>query len=1014
MKLSIIFQPAYAIVGIKMKHFIGKFRQLKIAPRSKIALLGLILLFNLFASVFSVAPYKATPAYALGESYIFYYDKGDAAAIKQGLSDLSFDNLGKTSVYLRGGNFGSTPLGFTYDTSSSDLGSLGAGSNNATYDVTYFCANKKPEANPSDGSIAISLAASLPLNDKFDQTKSFNGTVSFTSASKDTTQYVNGGRAGGSTTSGTQDLAISDVPSSCLPSGLSKSSPTKNIALQNYALLGSSAQKNWPGVTSSSKQNVTANATANQGSGGNGGSSDTTPSCEASGFSLSWVLCPIIEGAAKASDGIYHNLIQPMLKTQPINLNDPTHDPTHLYDIWTHFRIYGDIFLLIALLVIVFGESIGGGLVDAYTAKKILPRLLVAAIAINLSIYLVALAVDVTNIVGGGIAALIEAPFKSAEAANGAYTLHIGGTTGDLGMTTLIAGVGAAWIGGGELFAFLFVMLGLPVLFTLIAILTTVILRQGLIILLILFSPVAFALYCLPNTEKYFRQWWELLVKTLIVYPLISVLFAIGNVLSVTINSTASGITGSFTAILSVFALFAPLFLIPFSFRIAGGLLARYHELATTSRKRAHEGILGNVNDQNSLRNRSKRRMFAKYTAAESRAINSAKGPEASFFQRRRAGLINGLDGRVNERQSRYTREAAEIANMISATGNDDDHYAANWFSYGRGQVAPSGLKDGNGKAIAAGTVFDSERFFDAKGREINGNYAQRSAAKLAHNQHEAGRSLEYPVRKIQTDDDIANFRRGFAATALRQGWTNGEMQGVHAASTFEHKDKFPELWYEKPRLEGDHVEWDQVSDNTPAGRANRAGMVSELHKARQSFQLGTVRDASARAWNDQRNAIQSNLDAGHAPTEQDAVFYAQTNEILDSMVSRGVITREGEAGPEMAASGATPAMQGVLKAMQKNRRYDTAPARDPATGQSSVNQRVIYNTEAVEAAVTASPRLPNGRPSLSRDDAIDAHAAPVQRLPAPGTIGPSSLSKTVDVTGDAERSSITTDSSNP
>jgi hypothetical protein len=143
-----------------------------------------------------------------------------------------------------------------------------------------------------------------------------------------------------------------------------------------------------------------------------------------------------------------------------------------------------------------------------------------------------------------------------------------------------------------------------------LAVLITIIVRTGLIVFLVLISPVAFALYCLPNTEQYFRKWWDLLFKTLLIYPIIAVIFALANVLSITINSAAStALQQPIAQLLSVIALFVPLFLIPYSFRIAGGMLGRVHELATEGRKRAHTGIVGSERDQGSWRNKTRRKL---------------------------------------------------------------------------------------------------------------------------------------------------------------------------------------------------------------------------------------------------------------------------------------------------------------------------------------------------------------------------------------------------------------------
>lgn len=293
--------------------------------------------------------------------------------------------------------------------------------------------------------------------------------------------------------------------------------------------------------------------------------------CESHGGSLSWIFCPLINGLASAVDGIWTKIIQPQLATTPINLTNPNSDPSNIFKIWKEFRIYGDIFLVIALLVIVFGQSIGGGLIDAYTAKKILPRLLISAVLINLSIYIVSGLVDLTNILGKGIGALLTEPFKHADA----YHLTLSGGTSGLGiaMLGLFAVVGVALIAVAQFTLLLYLI---PVFLLFLAILVVVIVRRALIVLLIVVSPVAFALYCLPNTEKYFKQWWDLLLKTLLIYPIMAVLFALGFIMSATIGASAHGHSGpisSLTQFVAIFAFMVPLGLIPFAFKMAGGII---------------------------------------------------------------------------------------------------------------------------------------------------------------------------------------------------------------------------------------------------------------------------------------------------------------------------------------------------------------------------------------------------------------------------------------------------------
>lgn len=354
----------------------------------------------------------------------------------------------------------------------------------------------------------------------------------------------------------------------------------------------------------------------------NDASASGTPSCDNSGFSLSWIMCPLIDGMAKAVDGIYGDLVEPLLATPPIVINQPAGcltnpptvtngcDPTHTYEIWSEFRTYGNIFLVLALLGLVFGEIIGGGIIQAYTAKKMLPRILLAVILINLSVYLIAALLDITNVIGVGLSQLISAPFTAA----GAFHIVINGTTSGIGLGVFVgAGVASIWalaLAPELIMMFLLFML-LPALLAMLAVLFTVVIRQGLIIFLVISSPVAFALYVLPNTEQYFKKWWHLLFTTLLVFPIIAVIFAMANALSVTLSNTAAGQNGGLATISQLVAMVAivmPLFLIPFAFKIAGGVLGSIYGGLSGLGKKAASGIQGDPRNENSFQNKMRRR----------------------------------------------------------------------------------------------------------------------------------------------------------------------------------------------------------------------------------------------------------------------------------------------------------------------------------------------------------------------------------------------------------------------
>jgi len=553
----------------------------------------------------------------------------------------------------------------------------------------------------------------------------------------------------------------------------------------------------------------------------NGGAGDTSaaesPTCESSGFSLSWIMCPIINGLASAVDGIYSTFIQPLLQTNPI-VTTANGDPTNIYKIWSNFRIYGDVFLVIALLVIVFGQSIGGGAIDAYTAKKVLPRLLIAAVLINLSIYIVALLVDITNIVGGGIQTLLTQPFQNA----GQFTLKLSGDTSATlafgGVASLAALVGGIWVLAGAGLAGSLIILGpliqfvllfilFPALLTFLAILATVLIRRGLIILLVVVSPVAFALYCLPNTEQYFRKWWDLLFKTLLVYPIIAVVFAIANIMSVTINMGGNGSNFALkwvAQLMSVAALIIPLFLIPFAFRIAGGILGKAHEAISNYNKRGMEAIKGNVNDPNSLRNSTKRKAGASMVRGRSLGVaglgsyskNQTGDSLAKRFTRRGAGFLGKQlnYGDLEAKRSALTKEAAERRELKTGYGPDDSV---------RAFFATKGT-DGKWRSMTTGKEF-SEVDVAAARRLYGGNESSIQSAI----DYELGKAEPEQYEKMVADS---------AALLSARGFNDDEVGGIMKGVGYKNQGKYLDLKHSKFTKNADGT-WSRSIDHAALAR---------------------------------------------------------------------------------------------------------------------------------------------------------------------------------------------------
>ncbi len=252
---------------------------------------------------------------------------------------------------------------------------------------------------------------------------------------------------------------------------------------------------------------------------------------------------------------------------------------------------------------------------DAYTLRKMAPRLLIAVIAVNISIYLCLAAVDLTNIVGRGLGQLLITPFQEAEifdiklkdnVSNGA-TAAGGVVAGAVGINALVGSLFAAAAVGGTTVAaegialiggLLPFILGVIVAVALVslAVLFTVIIRQGLLVFLIIVAPIAIALFVLPGTEKFFRQWWSIFLKTLMVYPIIAAIFTMSDVLAAIIldgatKSSVTGVAGLAMIMTGIIVIYAPLFLIPFAFKFAGGVLGAMHDIAQGQTGKASGGL---------------------------------------------------------------------------------------------------------------------------------------------------------------------------------------------------------------------------------------------------------------------------------------------------------------------------------------------------------------------------------------------------------------------------------------
>lgn len=387
---------------------------------------------------------------------------------------------------------------------------------------------------------------------------------------------------------------------------------------------------------------------ANAIAGGDGDSDDDKSSCVVEG--VGWIVCPVSNFLAGITDGLFAVMTN-LLETSAITYDSPT------YATWSVMRNIANVAFVIAFMIIIYSQLTGAG-INNYGIKKILPRLIAAAILVNISYIICQVAVDLSNILGISIRQLLVGLIPDS----GTYNLDIfdsltawllagGATALGVGSITIAA------LGAGSWMAILALLL--PVLLTtLFAILTVILVlaaRQALIILLIVISPLAFVAFLLPNTEDWFNRWRKLFMTMLLLFPIISLIFGASQLAAAVVRSSADD---AVTYLLSVTILAVPLFLTPIIMKFSGGILNRIG------------GVVNNPNKGPFDRLRKRAERYGEYKANDAAARNLRRKGDA------RRVSFTGYARRRAERDSIYS--SAESRSKEAAVG------------YIGGQLAPN------------------------------------------------------------------------------------------------------------------------------------------------------------------------------------------------------------------------------------------------------------------------------------------------------------------------------------
>ena len=247
---------------------------------------------------------------------------------------------------------------------------------------------------------------------------------------------------------------------------------------------------------------------------------------------MQWVLCPVMNNEQYTASWI-DNQTRDWLQVETKIYNNQT-----IKDTWGNIRNIANVIIMIILLVIIFSQVTGYG-IDNYGIKRMLPKLIMMAVLVNLSFLICQILIDLSNITGSGLMGMLTQ--LSGGASPTSDTSFIGsmvtgffaaGATGaPAAVGTFAEAMTAASVGIVVALVIAVIVFLLVVIIAVIVLFLMLGAREVIIVLCIILSPLAFAAYILPNTQNLAKKWWELFKAAIIIFPICGAMAGISNML---------------------------------------------------------------------------------------------------------------------------------------------------------------------------------------------------------------------------------------------------------------------------------------------------------------------------------------------------------------------------------------------------------------------------------------------------------------------------------------------------
>lgn len=468
------------------------------------------------------------------------------------------------------------------------------------------------------------------------------------------------------------------------------------------------------------------------------GSGTEAKTCESEGAGLSWILCPVIFAIDQVVEWLDNTIIS------LLTVQTDYYDNESMRDVWARLRNIAYIILIPVMLVMVIGTALGFNLIDAYTVKKALPRLVIAVLFMSISWPITSFMITFINDVGSGMLGLMTSAVSGADEITLASILAP--DADDTAGTAVVLGAGA-YFGVGALIAansigiiLSYALITAIILFTAFLILAF---RQFLVVTLALFAPLAILAWIFPGNDKLWKLWWSSFSKLLLMFPIIMILIGSGRIFASIIQQTDAD--GPIETFLTLTAYLLPYVFIPATFKLAGGVFAT---------------VAGAVNNkERSIFDRSRKKR------AETRAeLKDRAGSSRRFDPNGRLGRFNnmaswGADPISNARIKAGTKSGRAMLSQIGMEKMDHSEKLS-------GAMSKAGMND---KALRELTDWDgSEKSLNEKANRLassedrNERLAANQLRKNAGFLLQSYRNEEYGKGSVKAAAGLALASQGF------------------------------------------------------------------------------------------------------------------------------------------------------------------------------------------------------------------------------------------------------------